>query len=90
MIQDISGRDIQIGDFIVYTEGGINAPDLVFGWVERMNPLTDKIWVKPGTWDRQVKMKRVYDRQNNQWVSGGQPCNTTLINYTQTNRFMIL
>jgi hypothetical protein len=89
-LDDIKGQAIQAGDFIVYTGGGVTAPDLKFGWVRRVNPDTDKIWVEHGTWDRLPSMRQTWDRVTKRWVDTNEPEGVSIVNHTQTHRFMIL
>jgi hypothetical protein len=89
-MKDITGRDLQIGDFIVYTDGGVNAPDLVFGWIRRLNENTDKIWVEHATWKRQPRMKKRYDRDAGKWIDTDVAYGVSIVNHTQDARFMVL
>lgn len=78
-----------VGDFVVYTGGGVMAPDLHFGYIVRLNESTDKIWIEQTTWDRQPKMKQRYDHSSRSWVDGDEPVGVSLVNHTQWNRFWV-
>jgi hypothetical protein len=89
-MRDITDRDIQVGDFIVYSGGYHTCPDLCFGWVRKMNPKTDKLWVEHANWDRTQAMKQTYDRTIDKWVDTNEPRGVSIVNHTQDARFMIM
>lgn len=89
-MKDITGIDMQYGDFIIYTDGGVNAPDLKFGWVRRLNEKTGKIWVEHANWDRTQQMKTKYDHSRGGWYETDEPKGVSIVNHTQEARFMIM
>jgi hypothetical protein len=87
-VKDTTGRDMQIGDNIIYFQQG-GRMKLYFGTITRMNYKTNKMWVFHLNHDLTPLMKQVWkplEGYTNEYEEVG----VSLINYTDADRFYIL
>lgn len=90
-MKDTTGRDIMIGDKIIYCQVGYRAAKLYFGIVDRMNEVTNKLWIFHTEADWTPLQKMVYDGSR----GGYQPdefedVGISLVNYSDADRFYIV